>query len=366
MVKKLPTAVPSFRITVGLTITFLLSNTLLLNVYAFGKTDCPSKCKCDKTTIRCTEKSLTVIPDFKRITIRLTTLDLGSNDIEEVKMVHFYSKKLETVQQLLLNDNSVYLIEASAFATLRDLQYLDLSNNLLEDIPHDVVKKNQNLTKLNLSGNLFNSKAPVLVSSSLKILDLSVSKITSFTESNLKGLPNLKVLYLYSNNLKYIDYDIFVNVRLQQIDLFYNPWKCDCNTVKMFNYLESNNMTKIDKPVQCMHKNKWYEDIHYTNASVYQHKLCKSVEEQNTYNNNNSTKSVGTSNLDTNEINILVETDPNLNNLDVIMPTGIIIVIGAIVVVSVLVSLVSLVIVMKKLRVEKPVYAEVNHSFASV
>lgn len=363
--RKLIATLLSSHMRVGLTIIIcLLANTLLPSVHASEKTNCPSKCKCNKTTIRCTEEWLTKIPDFKRIGMKPTTLDLSSNDIEEVKMAHFYSKKLETVQQLLLNDNSVYLVEATAFATLTNLQYLDLSNNLLEDIPYDVVKKNQNLTKLNLSDNFFDSKTPELVSSSLKVLDLSVSKITLFTDSNLKGLPNLEVLYLFANNLKYIDYDIFVQVRLQKIDLFYNPWKCDCNTVKLFNYLENNNMTKIDKPVQCMHENKWYEDIHYTNDPVHSHKLCKSLEKKEIYNNSNSTKSIGiSSSFD--DLNTLDETDSNLDSFEDMTPT-IIIIIGTIILVLVLVSLISLIVVVMKLRVEKPIYAEVNPSFVSV
>lgn len=253
-------------------VTFLLVPGVLS-----GSTNCPSKCKCDQTSIVCTEKLLMAIPDFRKINFNPETVNLQNNDIEVINAYDFSYKRLEKVQYLELNDNSIFSIDGSSLMYLLNLEYLDLSGNVLESVPSNLIERNSKIKELVLAKNVFGSNTPELVSKSLLILDISSSKISTFSDKHLRGLPNLKVLYLHLNNLQYVDYNIFVNRNLELVDLTFNVWKCHCDTVRLWDYLTKSNLTQIKKPIECVHPDKHREAVYGLNGPIPDNNLCNPV-----------------------------------------------------------------------------------------
>jgi len=324
--------------------------------FTYGVPNCPAKCKCN-VTIKCTRRELTAVPDMKKITAGPTTVDLSENDIEEIKSVSFSMKKLETLQSLLLSDNSILSIETGSFSSLPNLQYLDLSNNLLRHFPSEGIKKNSKLTNVNLSGNLFVSKTPELISDSLKILDLSFSKVSTFTKNNLKGLPSLQTLYLNANSLKHVDYNIFVGVGLKHVNLAHNSWHCNCDTIKLFDYLVKAEMTQIsiDKPIQCMQRNKWYEDIYDSNGPIHYNKLCEKKLHRVSFTNSDAPIQNVHMTKEQNDTSIVSDDFQTIVELEILI-------VAVIIVLLVVLALVSLTILLRRPKTPKNhIYEELQN-----
>ncbi|KAK4886249.1 hypothetical protein RN001_002520 [Aquatica leii] len=255
------------NITIGVILITLLSFVRGISY------QCPLKCVCNETIVKCNKRQLTSISDFNRLYFNPTTINLSENKIEEVLERHFYSSKLKTLKYLQLNDNNILNVQETSFVSLLEIEYIDLSNNQLDDIPSEIIQKNTRLLELNLSNNLFGSNTPTIISKSLLILDLSSCKLTVFSEDNFKATPNLQALFLHVNNLQQLDYHMFKQSNLKFLDIAYNPWKCHCDTVKLFEHLIKYGLTALKGNVQCMHSNKLFEDI-YGNTGEINTEFC--------------------------------------------------------------------------------------------
>ncbi|KAF5275546.1 hypothetical protein FQR65_LT04149 [Abscondita terminalis] len=229
---------------------------------------CPSKCVCNTTTVKCVKKQLVDVPDFNRVYFNPDTIDLGENKIETIAENEFYSDNLKKLKYLQLDNNQIVDVEKASFVDLPSIEYIDLSYNQLEDIPSEVVEKNTKLLELNLSNNLFGTNTPTIISKSLLVLDLSSCKLTTFTEENVKATPNLTALFLHVNNLQFLDYGMFRHSSIKYLDVAYNPWKCHCDTVKLFDHLVKFGITTLKSTVQCLHSNKLFEDIYGSKGEI--------------------------------------------------------------------------------------------------
>ena len=106
----------------------------------------------------------------------LTSLNLSSNDLQELPA------------------------NISTLSTLENLTSLNLSNNKLKELP-DNISILKNLTSLDLSKNdLVNLPEDISTMSKLQILNLSENKLTSLP-IQLDTLPNLVILYLKKSGI---------------------------------------------------------------------------------------------------------------------------------------------------------------------
>nr|XP_012233845.1 PREDICTED: protein toll-like [Linepithema humile] len=167
-------------------------------------TVCPEECNCilkpsDKTfTFNCSHRNLTKVP----------------NDIKE--------PNISTIQRFTKSINT-------------DLQLqLDFSNNQLTQMPDLKTMELRSVKKLILSHN-------------------NLSQIT------LNGLSTtIEVLELHNNNLFKIDsevLDFWDNSSLTHLTLHENPWKCDCNAKRFYDFIHSNLGTIETSKVICHEKN---------------------------------------------------------------------------------------------------------------
>lgn len=213
---------------------------------------CPSKCTCSEAVVNCTSAFLESIPNFETLDVAPTSIDLSVNEIIYIQSTDFSFDGSSKVQYLDLDDNSILDINENAFLEMTELKEITLAKNLLESVPPMLIEQNQNLLLLDLSGNYFDVNNLELHSNSLEVLDLSSSKISSFTEENIKYLPNLKILNLRFNNLKSIEPSVFDKPNLLFVDLYYNMWECSQKTIDLFNFVLKRNLTEIIEPITCV------------------------------------------------------------------------------------------------------------------
>lgn len=80
-------------------------------------------------------------------------IDLSGNCLSKLSPDDFKSESYSSVQKLFLKNNQVGQIDLNAFATLKNLKYLDISNNQLTYFPSEIIEPLENLERLKLSGN---------------------------------------------------------------------------------------------------------------------------------------------------------------------------------------------------------------------
>lgn len=240
------------------------------------KAGCPSTCTCSSDFINCSRASLEAVPYFESTDVHPGVIDLSENEIINIGSTDLSFDGSSSVQVVYLNDNSLLDVNEKAFLEMPDLQEVYLNRNLLEGVPDNLIDGNENLVLLDLSGNYFSENTPSLHSQSLEILDLSSSKISSFTEDNIKYLPNLKVLNLRFNNIRYIDSSIFQNRSLLGVDVYYNIWECSSKTIELFDFLVTKNLTEIKEPIRCAHDDGSYSDIYTKEGPVPEQEYLQS------------------------------------------------------------------------------------------
>ena len=115
------------------------------------------------------------------------------------------------------------------FSNLTNLEILDLSNNVIEDLSEQAFVKNRNLKLLNLSKNEISSFHPSLANNKrLEILDLSSNLLVGLSESTCKHLhaikeSNANFTVRIGGNNKFLcscDYLHFLNFILGHADIF--------------------------------------------------------------------------------------------------------------------------------------------------
>ncbi|KAK4884725.1 hypothetical protein RN001_000996 [Aquatica leii] len=159
-------------------------------------------------------------------------LDLSQNLLYEVNGIFdgLYVAKLN------LSKNTIKEIEVGAFDRIifctgrssLQIQYLDLSNNLIEMIKPDTFKC-VNPRKCFRVLNLMNNEITAIENGTfanlryLEELRLSSNKITKLHSNSFKGLLNLNFLYLQNNRIQEIPMGMFGDVqRLTLLDLSQN------------------------------------------------------------------------------------------------------------------------------------------------
>lgn len=238
--------------------------------------ECPHKCACTGTTVKCIRQNLTSIP--QHIPPNTTTLFLTGNAIFRLTNESFPSR-LHYLEELYLSENRIKQVDPGVFDNLPRLQLLDLSNNKILNFSPDAFPENSTLQVLNLSRSLFNfSYSDVFCNlfkravPKLSNLSLANNDLVILAEDMFTSLSDLTTLDLRNNSLVSINNVIFQNEALISLDLrnnalkelsngtinefnqipglelylLRNEWVCDCNIEDMVMWLQSSDIV-VDK-----------------------------------------------------------------------------------------------------------------------
>lgn len=134
----------------------------------------------------------------------LEYLDLSENSLEEISFDAFSG--LGSLKRLYLNTCNLTKLPTSLFSPLKNLLTLDLSNNEGLLVEEYIFKPLRKLELLNLISTGSKWIKPGTFSSlgKLKSLDLSQNSIERIAKGQFEGLYSLKWLYLEDNEIKTI------------------------------------------------------------------------------------------------------------------------------------------------------------------
>ncbi|XP_048767643.1 toll-like receptor 13 [Ostrea edulis] len=160
--------------------------------------------------------SNTVSERYCRCMSRLEALDLGKNAITDLPEFCNQSgeSNVPALQKLHLSYTTITILNKESFRCLRSLKSLDLSNNVLREIPDLCDKSGNSLTPTLISLNLMNTSLVPLKTfnfpclSKLENLDLRFNffrAIPVFCDESGKSFqPNLRQLQLSNTKIKYV------------------------------------------------------------------------------------------------------------------------------------------------------------------
>nr|AAW69372.1 TLR22 [Takifugu rubripes] len=150
--------------------------------------------------------------------------DLSTNKISRIRTTDF--KEFRLLEVLDLKNNIISQVDEGAFINLRSLKKLNLNRNKLGKLDAGLFDGLQNLTELRVTRNRLKMVEPSALKSlvSLTFLDISNNKLCENIRP-LFQLPNLSVLSMAGNNMRFFESGHLTNTSLQlkSLDLSRNP-----------------------------------------------------------------------------------------------------------------------------------------------
>lgn len=162
---------------------------------------------------------------FEPLENNLIVLDISSNLIKELPEEIF--GKLTKLEVLDLSNNKLTSLKENIFKNLNELKKLSVSTNLLQNgFPENIFSNIKNLEYLNISNNNLSELPEKIFENLTKLIELRISsnKIESFGD-HFKNLSSLEKLYLSHNLLKSIDILNLNTIKLKNLDLSHNKIK---------------------------------------------------------------------------------------------------------------------------------------------
>uniref|UniRef100_A0A3Q1ETW3 Slit homolog 2 (Drosophila) n=1 Tax=Acanthochromis polyacanthus TaxID=80966 RepID=A0A3Q1ETW3_9TELE len=179
----------------------------------FADLACPEKCRCEGTTVDCSNQKLTKIPDH--IPQYTAELRLNNNEFTVLEATGIF-KKLPQLRKINLSNNRITDIEEGTFEGASGVNELILTSNRLENIHHRMLK--------GLSG--------------LRTLMLRSNRISCVSNSSFVGLSSVRLLSLYDNQITSMNPGAFDTLHsLSTLNLLANPFNCNCHLAWLGDWL---------------------------------------------------------------------------------------------------------------------------------
>ncbi|CAF1609159.1 unnamed protein product [Adineta ricciae] len=187
---------------------------------------------------RCVHEQLSIQSDLKLrrggVITNLTIVNHKLRSLSDGLLQFSYGNnnvyQLNDLRYLYITRGVLRQIDNGALASIaRAIEYLDLSSNELQYMPHDGNDQFNNLIKLVLSNNQIHRLAlsDVRAYQRLQQLDLSFNRLQYVDMSIVGQLKNLKQLFLNSNMLRTLTNNITFPNNFY-LKLSSNPLECDC------------------------------------------------------------------------------------------------------------------------------------------
>uniref|UniRef100_A0A3P9H4G6 Slit homolog 2 (Drosophila) n=1 Tax=Oryzias latipes TaxID=8090 RepID=A0A3P9H4G6_ORYLA len=179
----------------------------------FADLACPEKCRCEGTTVDCSNQKLTKIPDH--IPQYTAELRLNNNEFTVIEATGIF-KKLPHLRKINLSNNRITDIEEGTFEGASGVNELILTSNKLENIHHSMLK--------GLGG--------------LRTLMLRSNRISCVSNSSFVGLSSVRLLSLYDNQVTSMTPGAFDTLHsLSTLNLLANPFNCNCHLAWLGDWL---------------------------------------------------------------------------------------------------------------------------------
>lgn len=180
--------------------------------------ECPSTCRClyqcssSQTFALCADVHLTEVPR-----------NLSSN-----------------VTALYLRNNSISSLHRESFSHLPNLQYIDLSENIISDVEDATFYELRDLGTLYLNRNDLHEINPGMLnisSPNFVHLNLSSNRISLVEEKSFNNIQKMTLLELADNDLEVLPFGILDDLHnLSYLTVGGNPFNCSCDLLYLTNW----------------------------------------------------------------------------------------------------------------------------------
>lgn len=216
---------------------------------------CPSKCFCrwigGKKTVECKDAGYSSIPTG--LSDEVQVIDLRGNIIPTLRNYVFRDSGLVNLHKIRMTNCGIQWVEKDAFAELKLLVELDLSENGIREWTLEAFQTNYRLREFQLTGNpltrLLGSSFPPLMH--FQKLSFRNCNLTVIPPRAFEQLTNLEQLDLSGNAFEYLPLELFSPLKnLKTIGFQDNPWRCDCRLQSLRDWAISHKLLTFP-PTKC-------------------------------------------------------------------------------------------------------------------
>ncbi|KAM7326277.1 hypothetical protein ACRRTK_014755 [Alexandromys fortis] len=187
----------------------------------FADLACPEKCRCEGTTVDCSNQKLNKIPDH--IPQYTAELRLNNNEFTVLEATGIF-KKLPQLRKINFSNNKITDIEEGAFEGASGVNEILLTSNRLENVQHKMFKGLESLKTLMLRSNRIScvGNESFIGLGSVRLLSLYDNQITTVAPGAFDTLHSLSTLYLDGNQFTLVPKELSNYKHLTLIDLSNN------------------------------------------------------------------------------------------------------------------------------------------------
>ncbi|KAF6211176.1 hypothetical protein GE061_014291 [Apolygus lucorum] len=200
---------------------------------------CPETCLCIISQSSPSEEKIfknvvcrKVIRDIRLLHVPQKTewLDLSRTSLQSIPSYFFIDHGIVMLVELDLTYNNLSYIDQKTFIGLNELKYLDLSYNKILYFEPNSLLYNEMLTHIYMRGTdvPLPEEGSLVVSHTLKVLDVSDCRISSLPTLVFSELPYLLVLNVSTNPITRVNVKILENLTwLRELDVTKTNLRCD-------------------------------------------------------------------------------------------------------------------------------------------